>query len=123
MDQAISFQTASEQTEICKYCKTTISMGVYYCPNCGKKLRDKPPSTGVGAQVGLYLLSILLPPFGIIPAIRYLRQKETKSKVVGMVALILTVFSIVATLYYAIIFVNEYNRILNSQLNLNQFGY
>ena len=78
-------------------------------------------STSVATQIGVYLLSFFLPPFGLIPALRYMRQTDRKSKIIGVVAIVLTAISLVVSVYYAIIFINQFNQTLTSQLNLQ--GY
>jgi len=109
------------ETKYCPQCKAIALSSFYFCPNCGKKLRDKPMSTSVATQIGVYLLSFFLPPFGLIPALRYMRQTDRKSKIIGVVAIVLTAISLVVSVYYAIIFINQFNQTLTSQLNLQ--GY
>ena len=69
-----------------------------FCPACGKKLKRSDLSTGIQKQIGVYLLSFFLPPFGLFPAIKYLRQADSKSKKIGVIALVLTVISILITI-------------------------
>jgi len=65
-----------------------------------------------------------LPPLGVWPAIKYLRQADKKSKKIGLAALFLTIISIVITIWLTINLVNSFNSGLNSQLNLYQgIGY
>ncbi len=85
----------------CSTCGWMNSDTFNFCPNCGKKLKDASLSTSVSKQIGIYAISLLFPPFGLIPAIRYLFQKEEKAKVVGMVALILTIISLGISMWLA----------------------
>jgi hypothetical protein len=101
---------------VCPSCQYPVLATYFFCPNCGKKLKERPLSTSLWKQVGVYVMSILLPPFGLIPAIRYLSQPDTKSKMVGVVALLLTAVATFVTVYYTIVFVDEFNRTLTQQL-------
>lgn len=105
---------------ICPHCGAPIVPEDYFCPQCGKKLKDKPPSTSVLAQIGVYLLSIFLPPFGLWPAVKYLRQSDEKSKRIGIAAVLLTALSLVVTVYLTIGIAGSINNTINS---LNGIGY
>jgi len=102
----------------CRYCGGNILLSDYFCPNCGKKLQDKPLSVTVGRQIFVYLLSFLLPPLGLWPGIKYLRQKNSKSRIIGFIAIILTIISTAITVWMALGFMNAFNQQLNSSLNL-----
>ena len=83
----------------CPNCKNQVLPIDIFCPACGKKLKNGESSTGIQKQLGVYLVSFFLPPFGLIPAIKYLRQADSKSKTIGAIALTLTVTSILVTIY------------------------
>lgn len=102
---------------LCPVCHYPIKQEYYFCPNCGKNLKPAPLSTSLEKQIGVYLLSVFVPPFGLIPSIRYLTQKDEKSKMVGMVALLLTVLSTVITTYYTFQFVSGFTKTVDQQLN------
>lgn len=102
---------------LCKYCKTNITALDFFCPNCGKQLKTKPMPIGLGKQIGIYLLSFLLPPLGLWPAIKYLRQEDTGSKRIGIAAIVLTVISVIITLWSFSAFLNLISGQLNSQIN------
>lgn len=76
------------------------------------------PSTTVGRQIFVYLLSFLLPPLGLWPAIKYLKQKDERSRMIGFIAIVLTIISTVITIWFTLGFVNTFNQQLNSNLNL-----
>lgn len=100
----------------CRKCNLPVLANFYFCPNCGYALRPKPLSISAGKQIGIYLLSFLLPPLGVWPGIKYLMQKDPKAKIVGAVAILLTIISIVVTLYYANILMKQLTTQLNAQL-------
>lgn len=103
-----------EQTT-CKFCGQTVLSNYYFCPYCGKKIIE-PPITAI-KEIGIYLLSFFLPPFGLWPGIKYLSQKNEKAKRVGTIAIILTIISVVITIWISIGLVNNITQMLNSQLN------
>lgn len=101
----------------CPYCRKNISTTDYFCPGCGKKLKDKPLSTTFARQLVIYLISLFLPPLGLWPAISYLRQRDETAKKIGIAALFLTIISIVITSWLTINLINSFSRGLGSQFN------
>lgn len=102
------------QQASCKYCYASISGYFYFCPNCGRMLREK---TTISRQIVVYFVSLFAPPFGLIYAWRFLRQEGSKSKIIGVVALVLTMISIAAVFWIfagLIKSVNEQINALNS---------
>jgi uncharacterized membrane-anchored protein len=109
---------------ICKFCGQTVATNFYFCPYCGKKLIEPPVSAL--KEISIYLLSVFLPPLGLWPGIKYLLQKNAKSKRIGTIAIILTIISSVVTIWLSIIAINALSQSLNSQLNqyqLQNIGY
>lgn len=123
--EIIQPQQATQAPEVraCPQCGTGIPVTDYFCPHCGKKIKDPPPSTSAWGQIKAYAFSILVPPFGIIPAIRYLRQADGKSKTIGIVIIILTLISLVITVIYGVKYINSINEELQKQLGPLQIGY
>ena len=107
---------------ICPYCKLPISENFLFCSNCGKKLKDAF-STTIGKQIGIYTLSILLPPLGLVPGIKYLLQKDQKRKLIGITAIVLTIISTIITVWFTIGYVSQASNTINSQLQQIQTGY
>lgn len=102
----------------CPNCKQSILSSDYFCPNCGKKVKDKSLPVTTGKQILIYFLSILLPPLGLWPAIKYLKQKDEKSRAIGFVAIALTLISLTITIWMTLGFMDTFNKQLNSSLNL-----
>ncbi|QQG47049.1 MAG: hypothetical protein HY044_02820 [Candidatus Woesebacteria bacterium] len=100
----------------CPTCHVDVRQTDFFCYNCGKKLKSKPLSTSITTQALIYLGSFLLPPMGIIWGIKYLRQENSQSKIVGMIAILLTIISLILTIIFTINFVNSLNSQINSQL-------
>lgn len=103
----------------CPACKfPALPADAHFCPNCGVKLNAE---ISMSQQIGLYALSFFLPPFGIIPAIKYLRQPTQKAKTIGIVAIILTVLSIVITVLSISTVMNMYSQTISQLDNLSNF--
>ncbi len=100
---------------ICPFCHKTIALAdARFCPYCGKTLRL---NTSIGKQVGIYLISLFLPPLGFAYTWKYLRVKgDVKARNIGIVATILTVIAIVASIWLWNISMNFLNQSLQSSL-------
>ena len=106
-----------DPNQICPHCETVCPSANYFCPNCGKKLKDKPLSTSAAKQIAVYLISFFLPPFGLGSGIKYLKQEDGKSKAIGGVAILLTIMAIIITILITINVLNSMSKVLNGQLN------
>lgn len=106
----------------CKTCGFQISEIYFYCPNCGRKLKNAPQSLSITRQIYVYLISLFLPPLGLWPAIRYLFDKRPKAKLIGVIAIVLTIISIFLTFKITTDFLNAQKQIANQQLNLLEGG-
>jgi hypothetical protein len=76
---------------VCPHCKAPAPSSANYCSNCGTRLVI--PSTSFSKQIIIYLVSFFLAPFGLFYAWKYLKQKDRKSKIIGITAIVLTVIS------------------------------
>src|SRR3990167_4011326 len=79
---------------ICKRCGQPVQESFYFCPNCGRKIKEPPPSTSVPAQSVVYLVSFFLPPLGLIYAYKYSRHGGTKERYIAVTAVVLTCLTI-----------------------------
>ncbi len=109
--------------QFCRYCGATIFPNVYYCPNCGKKLKNPPLSTSISAQIKVYTFAVLLPPLGIIPAVRYLVSKEKHAKTVGIITLVLTIIMTYISYVLFIQIMGSYNKSMSQFNELQNLGY
>jgi len=105
---------------LCPFCQSPVDASFFFCPICGKKLREKPLSTGIAAQLGLYLLSAILPPLNIPWMIRYLKMPG-KPKIIGIVSLVLMCASIIVGIWAYKIFVTNLQTQLNNSLRQYQY--
>ncbi|MEK7166571.1 MAG: zinc ribbon domain-containing protein [Patescibacteria group bacterium] len=104
------------ENRTCPFCQQLVADSDFSCPNCGRKIREKQLSKSLLSQLGIYLLSFFLPPLGLWPGFKYLRQKDQTRRWIGIIAIILTFVSILVTAYYTIQIVNQVNEQVNKQL-------
>lgn len=101
---------------MCPFCHVTVRPMDYFCSNCGKNLHPAPLGITLYDQVKLYLGSVFLAPMGIIWGMRHLREKEDKSKIVGVIAMLLSVITLIVAIQYTISFANTINSQVGKQL-------
>src|SRR5437899_1969125 len=106
--------------QLCPFCHYPIVETFYFCSNCGRNLKHVSVSISLVKQICIYSLSILAPPLGLWPGIKYLKQSDEKAKIVSLVAIILTVVSTVITIWLTMSFVNQINQSVTGQINLSQ---
>lgn len=110
-------------TQICPKCNLPVSPVVYFCPNCGTQLKQKLVQISGMKQLGLYLLSFFLAPLGLYFAIKYLKQSDPQTRIVGWIIIVLTFLSISLTFFFVGQFFEKYTVMLD-QLSTGQFsGY
>ena len=104
----------------CPQCGSPVSPDVYFCPNCGKKIKNPPPSTSFKAQLGVYFVSLFIPPFGLWYAYKYLRRGGNTENKIGYAAIILTIIGIWLAVWMAQSLINSLNQalsVLNNPVN------
>ena len=106
---------------ICPSCHMQVRMTDFYCFNCGHNLHEPPPSLFGVNQILLYVGSVLVPPMGIFWALKYLRSKDTNSRIIGWIAVGLTVL---AVLFYVKQLTGVINEVSKQAGSLNSLqGY
>ena len=113
---ASSVPVVSGITAICPSCGAVVPSAYTFCPNCGKPLGGKSLSTSLRSKIWIYGLSVLLPPLGMWPGIKYFKSEDLEAKKMGMIAIILTVLSTIITLWLTFAFVQSYINQVNSVL-------
>lgn len=103
-----------ENSTTCPVCHTAVRPTDFFCFNCGKNLKPKPLT--LDKQILLFLGSLFLPPLGIIWGARFLKESDQKSKITGIIAIILTFISLVVTTILLVNTINAVNKELNRQL-------
>jgi uncharacterized membrane protein YqaE (UPF0057 family) len=109
------------QQPLCPFCHFPLTQSYYFCPNCGKKLNE-PPITTL-KEIGVYLLSIFLPPLGLWPGIRYLFSKNQRTRRAGIIAIILTILSTIITIWLTMAFMGQLTQSLTGQMNVDPYKY
>ena len=103
-----------KESTVCTICKQAIQVNWNFCPNCGNTLRIRPLPTSLGKQLLIYAISFFLPPFGLGYAFKYLKQNDRKTRIIGMVSIILTTFSVIAIIITFKMLMDYYAKILRS---------
>ena len=80
-------------------------------------LKTKAFSTSIAAQIKVYAVSALLPPFGLVYVWRYYKQSDRVSQRIAAIALVLTILITAASVWIAIDTLNVVNRLLNAALD------
>jgi hypothetical protein len=105
-----------DEVTVCPTCHVNVRITDYYCFNCGKNLHEKPPSLSIITMVSIVIGSLLLPPMGIIWGVRYLKQSDVKSRLVGLVAILITIIELIWLTFITIGLINQINSQVNSQI-------
>ena len=85
----------------CSECGHEVSDEALSCPNCGHPLKFRSENTSILKQILVYFVSFFLAPFGLGYAFKYLKQSDKKSKIIGIISLILTFFAIITVIVIA----------------------
>lgn len=109
---------------LCPQCHQPVSPDAYFCPNCGKSLKEKPLSVSVGTQAWIYIFSLILPIIAFIaisrwPGIKYMKSEDPTAKQVGIVALVLLLASSAITFWLGAVWLQN---TLQSSLNNSGLG-
>lgn len=102
----------------CSTCHQPVQESDFFCANCGAKLKEPAPSMTLMSQVILYAGSVFIPPMGIFWSRKYFRYPDSKARKIGMIAVALTLVSLLFTIVTTLQVVNSLNAQLNSQLDV-----
>jgi len=97
----------------CPQCQGLVPEGAFFCPHCGKELAAPPLSTSGFTQLWIYALSVLAPPLGLWPGVKYVRRATPEEKQIGWIAIVLTVLSTVITLWLTFALLGSYVNTIN----------
>lgn len=105
------------EATICNTCHQPILPTYYFCPNCGAGLKEKPTPVSIALQIGIYAVSIFLPPLGFYPGYKYVIKKYGPARRVGIIAIVLTLLSTILTIWaiFALlqVYLNSFSGLLN----------
>ncbi len=102
---------------VCPACHQPVVPEWYFCPNCGKELKAKPVKVSAATQIGIYALSVFLPPLGIWPGIKYLFKESRGAKIVGTIAIVLTIISSSIATWLIFHYLQNYLAIYSGLIN------
>ena len=117
----------SPSSPACPVCHQAVQPEFYFCPNCGKALKEKPLSTSSGTQAWIYALSIAMPWIAFLalsywPGIKYMRSGDESAKQIGIIATVLMALSTIFMLWALVTWTQELvQSSLNSVGNLGGF--
>jgi hypothetical protein len=106
---------------LCSVCHQPIRPEFYFCPNCGKDLKEKPLSVSINAQISIYALSIITPPLCFLTikwwhGVKYLKADDPKSKEIGIIAIVLLVLSTAVAVWFLFVLTTELMQSLTGGL-------
>lgn len=108
-----SYNDEMDET-LCSNCRATIQAIWFFCPNCGKVLKEKPISVSIGKQILVYVVSFFFAPLGLMWGVKYVRNSNTKTKIIGLISIILTFLALGLTLYTFSSVMGRYSIMLNN---------
>jgi hypothetical protein len=109
-----------ENDFLCPSCKYKIQSDWYFCPNCTKQLKEKVPVISIPKQILIYLVSFFLSPLGLAWGLKYIRFKDKKIKIIGIISIVLTILSLILMIGVFKSFIDQYMKMLN---NINPLNY
>lgn len=94
-NQTINQTTTTGGMVVCPHCSQTTTMGLDYCEKCGSSLEDNTTAVIVG-----YIVTLLIPIIGLIPAIYLLTRNNGKSKTQGVLIIGLIIITVILNLIF-----------------------
>ncbi len=83
----------------CPVCHQPVKPEYYFCPNCGENLKEVFGGISVWTQIGIYFISVFLPPLGFWPGVKYFMKPNPQAKKIGIIAIVLTFLSSIITIW------------------------
>lgn len=101
---------------VCPTCGINIEPNYNFCPHCGKSVKELFKGVEIIQQMYIYFVSIFFPPLGLVWTFRYSKYPLRNVRLVGLVALILTLFSLITS---TIIIYQLFHQIQTSASNFD----
>lgn len=108
--------------EKCPFCNNKIDPTAIFCPNCGKKLPERNAPLTTGKKIKIYLLSVLLAPFGLYWFFKFFKNENPENRKTALCSLYITIFMIIVIVILNIYFVKVLKTYMGTY-NLESFGY
>ncbi|MFA6016774.1 MAG: zinc ribbon domain-containing protein [Patescibacteria group bacterium] len=103
-----------DNTFLCPICHFKVQADWFFCPNCAKELKEKIPEISIPKQILIYLVSFFLAPLGLGWGLKYIRSKDSKTRNIGIISIVLTVVSIILMVIASKSFIDQYTKMLNN---------
>lgn len=101
------------ETLACPSCEAEIQPSWYFCPNCGKQLKEAPIVISIPKQILIYFVSFFFSPLGLGWGLKYIRYKDRRVKIVGIISIVLTIIAIILMIGVFKYFMDQYSTMLN----------
>ena len=101
----------------CPECKNTIDDKVFYCPICGKKIKEKPVNLDFGRIAWLIFLSAVLPPLNISLTMRYIKSPDVKARQWGWISLGVMCLALGLVTWWGIKWAENVNKQVNQEMD------
>lgn len=101
---------------ICPQCQNILLPNENFCPKCGFQIVQTPQVVGIGRQAWIYFVSLFLPPLGFIWTFKYFRSDNTQLKRIALIATVLTIISIIVSIWFTVGFFQG----IQQQVNMYQ---
>ena len=107
----------------CKFCKSPTQESFYFCPNCGKKIKEPPFKFSLAKAITVIVAAFLIPPFGIIPGVKYFLKDDRRAQFVGLITIAVTILAtglmIIVTSRVLNYYKDAYNQVIQIQSSTN----
>lgn len=114
MDEIAAPTTTIVNSPLCPSCQYKIQPDWFFCPNCAHELREKPPVISIFKQFWIYFVSFFFSPLGLVWGFKYVKYKDPKTKMIGIIAIVLNLIAIIILFYSLKKFTEQYSNILNN---------
>ena len=101
----------------CPECKNKIDEKVFYCPICGKKIKEKPAAMDFWHLAWLFGLSALLPPLNLGLSMKYIKSPDPNAKKMGWLSLGVMTVAILVGFAWAIKWAQNFNKQVSSEMD------
>lgn len=102
----------------CPNCGSILVPGSNFCPQCGLQITQNAQDISIGKQIYQYIFSLILPPFGLVWAIKYIKSGSEQQKRVGIIIIAITVVSLLLSIWFVVGFFQNLNQQFSSYSNL-----
>lgn len=107
----------------CPECKNKIDDKVFFCPICGKKIKEKPVVMDFWHLLWLFILSLFLPPLNMGLTMKYIKSPDEKAKRLGWISLTIMTVALLIGFWIAARWAQNLNDQVNDEMSRYLRGY